>query len=62
MKTILLFALGFLLSTLLLDKFLMFVLPPDCVYPPDWEAGRRRHFFQHKGKLYVVRCDGGMKG
>lgn len=60
MKTILLMILGFLLSSVLLDKFLMFVLSPDYVYPPDWEAGRRRKFFQ--SKLRVVRCDGGANG
>jgi hypothetical protein len=52
--------LGFLLSSVLLDKFLMFVLSPDYVYPPDWEAGRRRKFFE--GKLRAVRCDGGANG
>jgi hypothetical protein len=57
MKSVIAFVVGFLLSTLLLDKFLMFVLPPDYVYPPDWEAGRRRKFFE--GKLRAVRCDGG---
>jgi hypothetical protein len=60
MKRLLSLLLGFLLSSVLLDKFLMFVLQPDYVYPPDWEAGRRRKFFERK--LRVVRYDGGMKG